>query len=695
MKSIKAKITVLVIVFTVVTALAVGAISFLNANSIIDDDSAEIINRSCYTTSEEINARLMCVEQSVDTFVDYVMNNLTDLDAFSASDQSVDEFTEFISPSLLAAAEHTDGAISAYIRYSPDLAYPTSGKFYMRNSLTSPYEIVPNTDFSIYDKTDLNHVGWYYIPVNNGAPIWMSPYFNDNVGIYMISYVVPLFMNGQNVGIIGMDIDFTLLEEIADIDSVYDGESVFIIDSSSNQILHHNTFEYGTMLEDLNEKGDVSPIIEAFKTGKTESDELYDISYNGEKYAASYRVMRNGMKVIVSVPASDLNESTDRLSLAIGISSLIIVIAAVVIAYFISRSITAPIDALNKAAKKIADGDLSTTINTVTSRDEIGVLSKNFGIMVSQLHDYVDYIAEISNVLNGVAEGDLDFKLTRNYAGDFEKVRKALNLISGTLSRTMSDINNAARQVALGADQVSAGAQSLAQSSTEQSESIQQLSISMDELTQDVAKNNESIRDAFSAMEKAAMGMAESSRNMSDMHTAMNAISDSSDKIINIVRTVEDIASQTNILAINAAIEAARAGAAGRGFTVVAEEIQNLATQTAEATKDINDLVENVTKTINNGKVISEKTDKSIQDVSATTESIKSSLHDISVSSEKQSMSIESVNSSIKQITDAVQNNSATAEESAATSEEMNSQARVLRKRISIFKLRESGKEDT
>ena len=683
---IKFKISLMVMVFIMVASFGVGMVGYYYANRIMQGSSAEIINNICDRTATELDAYLIRIEQSVDMLADYVLDNLDDYSAFKESDEYVDEYTEKIAPVLLSAGEHTEGVISVYIRYSPDVAYPTSGKFFMRTGgLNSPYQIVDNTDFSIYDKTDLNHVGWYYIPVNNGAPTWMDPYFNDNVGVHMISYVVPLFIDGGNFGIIGMDIDFSLIEEIAEVDTIYETASNFVL-GTNNQVLHHEGTEYGTLLADMDSSG-TKDILSAMSSGRTGKEPI-DMSIGGVSYQTTFRSMRNGMTIITSVTVGDLKSDLTKLRTAITIASQIMIIPGTVIAFLVISMITRHIDELNRAAKKIAEGELNTEIK-VKSHDEIGTLANTLSLTVDRLHDYIEYINEISAVLDEIAGGNLAFSLTKDYLGDFAKIKHSLEHISKTLNETMYDINSAANQVALGSEQVSAGAQSLAQSSTEQTASINDLSESIDDLTADVARNNESIHGAFSAMEIAFEGIRASSSDMSDMHNAMNAISAASEEISNIVKTVDDIAFQTNILALNASIEAARAGEAGKGFAVVAEEIQLLSSKTAAATENINQLVQNVMSSVKNGRDISVKADKSLQNVASTAEVVKSSIEGISESSGKQSNAIENINIGIKQIAEAVHSNSATAEQSAAASEEMSSQAQVLRERIRMFKLRD------
>ena len=682
---IKFKIAALVLACTIISALAVSVLSFTYSNKIINEDGAEIINDACEMTANKLDAYFMRIEQSVDTLADYVLNNLEDFDAFKSSDEYVDVFSDMLAPSLLSAAEHTEGAISVYIRYSPDVAYPTSGVFYMRNGLNAPYALVENTDFSIYDKTDLNHVGWYYIPVNNGKPTWMSPYLNENVGVYMISYVIPLFIGGENFGIIGMDIDFSLIEDISNVDMMYKSAATFVL-GEGNQILHHREIEYGTPLADLDAKGGTDAVGAAVSSGNVPSGTI-EMSYGGQKYMTTFRPLRNGMNLMLAVTSDEMHAQGSELRRTILITSIGVVILAGVIAVLIVSGITKPLASLNQTVKKIADGDLTARID-VRSRDEVGALAENFSNTVNRLHDYVDYISEISSVLDEISRGDLDFRLTKDYAGDFAKIKLSLENISATLSKTMSDINVVAKQVALSSEQVSGGAQSLAKSSTQQTEWITELSMSMDRLTDDVTQNDHNIRGAFTSMEAAFEGIRESSKDMADMHSAMNDISDAAGKISNIVKTVEDIAFQTNILALNAAIEAARAGEAGKGFTVVAGEIQQLASKTAASTGNIKELVENVNHSVQNGRQTSVRAEESLQNVSSTAEGVRSSLQGISASSEKQSGAIERINEGIKQIAAAVQDNSATAQESAASSEEMSDLAQMLRDRISMFKLK-------
>ena len=684
MGSIKAKISGLVIGCTAVATLAVGLVGIVNTNKLVNYDSEQVVSDSCRKTAIEINAYLSRIEQSVDTLADYIVVNLTDLEQFRTSDEYVDEYTGEIDPLLLAAANNTDGAVTAYVRYNPDFTDPVSGVFYQRSGSGASFSEVPCTDFSVYDKTDLNHVGWYYIPVNNGAPTWMSPYLNENIGVYMISYVVPLFKDGVSIGIVGMDIDFTSIEQMADSASVYGDTDAFIL-GENNEILYNKNVDFGTGLGALDSSG-MNAMISALS--KSSSDgELIEMHYGGKNAEGAFESLINGMKYVTAVNSVNVNSRGNALYLFIGITALVIIVIEAVISLVIVSGMTRPLHRLGEEVRKIADGDLNVVID-VHSKDEIGKLAENFSHTAHSLHDYVDYIDEISAVLDKIAKGNLDFELTHEYKGEFAKVKKALNNISEELNDMMSEVNVTAEQVMIASDQVAAGATALAQSCTEQAAAVADLSNDIEDLTKDVEDNNLSIHKAFDAIESATESIEESSRDMSEMNTAMEAISEASEKINNIVKTVDGIATQTNILAINAAIEAARAGESGKGFAVVAEEIQLLSAKTADATKDITNLVENVKQTVENGAKISAKADQSLSSVAEVSKVIDASLKEISVSSEKQSAAIEDINLNVRQIGDATQNNSATSEQSAAASEEMNGQASLLHERISIFKLK-------
>ena len=663
---------------TILSSAVVGIMSIIYSSAYMGDDLASIMHEECDNTAADINAYLSRVEQSVDTVSDITMNELTDFSSFQTSSEYVTTLTGELEQSLYSAASNTDGAICAYIRYNPDFTEPTSGLFMTRNSTAEEFQSVTPTDFSVYDKTDISHVGWYYTPVNNGVPTWMAPYYNDNVGIYMISYVVPLFRDGVNVGIVGMDIDFTMVQNIANSCERFETYKPLIIDGNNN-IMYSADNEYNTPLADVS-----GVLADAINNNNTS---LINTNVNGVSSRAVFSSLDNGMKLITTADGSELNSQTNMLIVMIMGGVVITAVAATIIAFIVVNKFTRPIGSLTDAAKRISNGEFDVKVEC-SSKDDIGELADNFNQTANQLSHYAGYIDELSGVLNDIAGGNLNISLKLEYTGKFAKLRAALDNITASLNSTLSEINLAADQVAVGADQVSSGAQSLASGSTEQAGSIEELVATISEISEQVKSNASEAELASDKMNHIGNEAELSNQRMNSMLGAMQDISSNTEEISAIIKTIEDIAFQTNILALNAAIEAARAGEAGKGFAVVADEVRNLASKSAEASQNTSALISKTIDAVNNGSDIANQTAESLRTVVTNISEIVTSVDDISKNSQSQAEAVNQVNSGVEQLSSVTQNNSAASEQSAAAAEELAGQANTMKQLTGRFTLR-------
>ena len=301
MKSIRMKITVAIVICSLITASIISLLSISDTRELSNAAAEKELVLTCENTGEEINALISRIEQSVGTLSDIAMRRL-EFSEFKNNNAYESKYTNELLEDFYTFAEHTDGAITAYIRYNPEFTEPTSGIFLTRNDAQSAFDSVTPTDFSMYDPSDVAHVGWYYIPVANKAPLWMDPYLNANINVYMISYVVPLYENGTSVGIIGMDIDFGQLTSLVDKAIAFDTGYSFVV-SSTGSVLYHKEIESGTDLAEYN--GGELTSVKNFVLDASKQGETLRYSINGEEKYLSYVELKNGMKLVLTAPVEE------------------------------------------------------------------------------------------------------------------------------------------------------------------------------------------------------------------------------------------------------------------------------------------------------------------------------------------------------------------------------------------------------
>ena len=515
----------------------------------------------------------------MDTLSEVAMSNF-DYDSFRQSKDYADTYTETVQQAVLDFANHTNGAVTAYLRYNPDYSNPTSGVFAQRQSVDSELQCLTPTDFSMYDESDVEHVGWYYLPVQAKEAIWMSPYMNENINIYMISYVVPLFAeDGTSIGIVGMDIDFSQITDLVDETKVYQSGYAFLTDASA-AVMYHKNADEGTKLSDLDSSLSKSAdfIGDDGNQGKT-----MDYSYKNVNKKFAFYNLDNGMKLVLTAPVSEIYAEAYGLAKLIIIAMIVAFVLSAVIGVIIGTGMTRPIRQLTAVIEQTAKLDFRPTKEGGKLRkqkDEIGNMATKIHIMRKKLREMMGDLQQTQQVLESNAE-DLNHLMKQN-------------------SAYAEDNSAATQELAAGMEETSANAAHIVENvgiMRESSDNIQRLA-------EDGEKNSGQIQERAGEMERIS---TESRHKTDQMYAVMKQKTDAAveqaksvQKINALTDNIKQISSQTNLLALNANIEAARAGEAGRGFAVVASEIGDLATQTLDIVSTIDEIVGEVNSSVSN-----------------------------------------------------------------------------------------------
>ncbi len=363
---------------------------------------------------------------------------------------------------------------------------------------------------------------------------------------------------------------------------------------------------------------------------------------------------------------------------------VIIGITLLTIIYFIIKKSLSPIKNIMSGAAKLEEGNLKINI-PVKSDDELGRLASAINHISITMDNYVN---DISQQLSKMAENNMDITINQQYIGDFIPIQTSIEKIAHSLNNTLNQLTISADNVASGSSNVSAGAQVLSSGATEQAAAIDGLASSLVSLSEDVTANADDARNMNMSIIEIGKNITKSNEEMDKLTDAMAEIRDSSAGIEKIIKTIEDISTQTNLLSLNASVEASRAGESGKGFAVVATEIRELAMKSAESLKQTTELIDRSLSAVRNGTAIADDTAKALMAVVEGAKEISESANKISTASQNQKEILHEITRNVDLIEKVVQSNTSAVQESAATSAELSQQSAHLHKLVNQFILK-------
>lgn len=514
---------------------------------------------------------------------------------------------------------------------------------------------------------------------------------SPGTGSMILSMYYPLFNEQDCIGYVGAGVYASRLMDSLlnlDIEGLPHSEYAFLNVDTGTYLYHPDETLLNTETTD---KGCQEILRRIKKNGDTQAGTY---SYKDEKGVSQlvvykYLKDRNWVFMVRDNAAEVYGEVSDvrtTVGILCGVVAAVVILVTLLILYREGRELMVMEHAIRRLGclELTADQELEPFFGRT---DEIGLIAQTIHQLCDCLRKTID---DIGRILGEMADGNIAVDVSLNesyYIGDFRVLAESLKSIRTHLTNVMRDITNIAKKVDNGANQVSAGAQALSQGSMEQKLSIDGLVSNVTDITAQIQSSTARCENASDLVDRATGYAAEADTKMEQLIEATKNIDQSSTQIGTIIKTIEDIALQTNILALNASVEAARAGTAGKGFSVVSGEVRSLASKSAEAARDTNTLIGQSIHDVKTGTESTNVAISAMQIISECIQSIKTLMDDISLASVQQAEMMSSMENRIKEVSRVVQTNSDAAEESAAISTELSDQAKTLNHLLSQFRI--------
>ena len=580
----------------------------------------------------------------------------------------------YLMKTMQSFAKNNLGIVSQALLLEPDafskensnysLRYDTDGdKFSM-----VPYEVYGTQDF--YKQAEESKTASATLPTEN-----------PDTGKGSFYMTVPILDGDRFLGIVTTEISTEVFNELDMSTLGYENVFFDVLDNQNNFVYSNNPDAKGKNLGDLIGQKYNDMLVE-----KMQSKEAFFQRDGQVRYYVPLQIEGVDWWVQTAMTIPHFDQEKNQLLFALILSEVIIFILVQVINFVRISNALKPLKKISEVGKEVAGGNFDVEIH-YPHKDEIGELSRSISEVIGRSKKIV---FDLRDRLDAMAGGNFTENLeSEEYVGDYAPLLESLKHIQEDMNRTLQEVHASSVQVLSSAEQVNTGAQSLSQGATEQASSIEELSANMQDISQSIQASTKTAGDAYKLQGEAGVAVLQSNEKMEEMRKAMDDITAKSNEISKIIKTIDDIAFQTNILSLNAAIEAARAGAAGKGFAVVADEVGNLAQKSAKAAQNTGLLIEETIEAVEKGAKITEETAESLNSVSKSTEEVNTLIEKISAASSKDLEGITSLNQGLQQISSVVQANSATAEQSAAASEELTGQANKMNELVERFQLKE------
>lgn len=511
--------------------------------------------------------------------------------------------------------------------------------------------------------------------------IYNSTIFQDKLGITM---GMPVKENGETAFYLVGVYKYDMLNDVLSSINIGKNGMAYMVNREGIVTGHPDQSKVQAKSTLLQLGGGNEEAIKSVTTGETGSTE-FDI--NGQQMLVAFSPIHGTQwALVIQVPKSDYNNLINRAMIVAGICTLAVLFISILVILRMARSISKPVKNVTNRMLGLSDGDLHTEVAHIRSGDELEIMTRTLADTVGSVNRY---ISDIHQVLSGVADGNLQIEPQVQYKGDFTLIRNSLVTILASMNKTISGFRAAAARLAQMAEELSGQSGQLHQASLEQNQATEVLVDEVTHVKEQLAGVIESSDQTHTMTSKITRKVQEANTQMDALSNAMSNISSNAQEITSIAKAIDNIAFQTNILALNASVEAARAGSAGRGFAIVAEEVKELAGKSAQAAQNAMAIVANTKAVIQKGVELNASTAESLQAIYGVSTEISEISDQLIAAVQGQENALISMEERIATISSIADRNLQSAVGTSQSSELLAKESEELQVQVKKFALKE------